>query len=230
MQNNTVQTLIDYVKDISGQTNASTAKILRALNFGTDHLSYLKMMASGRADWDSRNHGDLNRTTTTTSNSKLLLENELTSVKKLELLGSNGEYRTLDPIDRRDDAYESMKNQSGTPTAYDIDGTVVRLLPTPDASHTYRITFSRIHPRFSADNLSQATGMNPLDEEYVALYAADKIMLGVSDSARVQVRNELTVKAEEIKHAANRKDQASPRRMKPTLTSAFSKRLTSRTQ
>ena len=45
MIQNTVQTLIDYVKDLSGQTNLANAKAIRALNFGADHLSVIKLMA-----------------------------------------------------------------------------------------------------------------------------------------------------------------------------------------
>ena len=47
MQTNTVQTLLDYVKDLSGQTNVATAKVIRALNFGTDNLTYLKLLTTG---------------------------------------------------------------------------------------------------------------------------------------------------------------------------------------
>ena len=230
MQENNVQSLIDYVKDLTGQTNASDAKIVRALNFGTDHLSYLKMMASGRADWDSRNHGDIQVVTATTSDALLTLENELVSVKKLELQKPDGSYTTLEPVDQRTDEYEGLKNQSGTPTNYDIVGNTLRLLPVPTASFTYKLTFARIHPRYATDNLTQATGLNPVDEEYVALYAADRLMIGTNDPSRAQVRNELTVKAEEVKHAANHKDQSSARRMKPVLNSAFNRNLTSRTQ
>lgn len=225
MQNRTVQTLIDYIKDLTGQTNLTNAKAIRALNFGTDHLSYLKKVASGRSDWDSANHGDVSRVTTTTGDSKLELENELVSIKKLEFIAASGEYKTLEPIDRRDTTYEALKNATGTPTHYDLSGNFVRLLPTPNQTFTYRLTYGRIHPRFSVDNLTQATGLDPLDEEYVALYAADRIMIGVSDSARTAIRNELVMKAEEVKLSAQTKDQASARRMKPKVHSAFSKQL-----
>lgn len=224
MQNNTVTTLIDYVKDLTGLTNATNAKIIRALNFGTDHLSLLKTMAGSRADWDSSNHGDISRVTTTTSDSTLDLENELVTVKKLELVGSNGEYKTIEPTDRRYDGYESIKNATGTPTHYDIVGNTVRLMPTPDQSFTYRLTFGRVHPRYSVDNLTQATGLSPLDEEYVALYAADRLMIGANDPSRVAIRQELQIKKDEVIMVETKKDQSSARRMRPMQMAAFSNR------
>jgi hypothetical protein len=60
-------------------------------------------------------------------------------------------------------------------------------------------------------------------EEYVALYAADKIMLGTSDSARSAVRNELTVKQEEVRDIFSRRNQSRPMRLKATVPNAFMK-------
>lgn len=221
MQTNTVQTLIDYVKDISGQTNASTAKIIRALNFGTDHLSTLKLIAGGRFNYDSSNQTDVSRVTVTTSDNTLLLEDEMVTLQGLEIY-LNGQYKKLEPIDFRDSDYETLQNQTGTPTSYDLSGQRIIPLPVPDASYTYRLTYGRVHPRYSEDNLTSDTGLLPTEEEYVALYAADKIMLGTSDSARVQVRNELTVKAKEVKKMASLRDQNTPRKLK-TSVGAFTK-------
>lgn len=221
MQTNTVQTLIDYVKDISGQTNASTAKIIRALNFGTDHLSTLKLIAGGRFNYDSSNQTDVSRVTVTTSDNTLLLEDEMVTLQGLEIY-LNGQYKKLEPIDFRDSDYETLQNQTGTPTSYDLSGQRIIPLPVPDASYTYRLTYGRVHPRYSEYNLTSDTGLLPTEEEYVALYAADKIMLGTSDSARVQVRNELTVKAKEVKKMASLRDQNTPRKLK-TSVGAFTK-------
>ena len=222
MQTNTVQTLIEYVKDISGQSNVSNAKVIRALNFGVDHYSYLALTASGRYSWDSRNQTDVSRVTTSSAEPTLLIEDELISVLDVEIL-VNGKYSTLRTLDRQDGEYEAYKGATGLPVAYDLVGQEIRPLPVPDKSYTYRLTYGRAHPRFTVDNLTQSTGVIPVQEEYVALYAADRVMLGMSDSARSAVRNELTIKEQEIKDLFSKRDQATSRRLKAKIPNVFTR-------
>lgn len=223
----TVQTLIDYVKDLSGQTNAATAKIIRALNFGADHLSVIKLMAGSKSNPDSSNNTDLSRTSVTTADLTLSLsggtldEGEALTFRHLEIL-TGDTYTRLLPIDSRDSEYEYLQNQTGEPTHFDIEGNILRLLPKPNTSYTYRLSYGRVHPRFSANNLTQATGLLPNEEEYVALYAADRLMIGSSDSSRSWVRNEITIKAEEIKKMTALRDQSVSKRLKPRA-STFSR-------
>lgn len=220
MIQNNVQTLVDYVKDLSGQSNAPIDKIIRALNFGTDHLSVIKLMAGSKTNPDSSNNTDLPRTVVTTSDTTLSLsggtldEGEALSFRHLEI-GVDGGYRRLFPIDSRDSQYEYLQNQSGTPDYYDIDGNTIRLFPVPDGAYTYRLWYGRVHPRFSGSNLTQSTGLLPNEEEYVALYAADRIMIGMSDSARAGVRGELSLKENEIKKMTALRDQTTSKRLKP---------------
>lgn len=233
MQQYTVQTLIDYVKDLSGQTNATTAKIIRALNFGVDHLSVIKLMAGSKVNPDSSNNTDLARTSVTTSALTLSLSGgdvdtgEALTFRHLEI-ATGDTYTRLIPIDSRDSEYEYLQNQSGEPTHFDIDGNILRPLPKPDASYTYRLSYGRVHPRFSEDNLTQSTGLLPNEEEYVALYAADRLMIGGNDPSRTQIRNELTVKADEIKKMTALRDQTVSKRLKPRVEK-FSRNSFSRT-
>lgn len=216
----TVQTLIDYVKDLSGQTNATTAKIIRALNFGVDHLSVIKLMAGSKTNPDSSNHTDLSRTSVTTSALTLSLSGgtldngEALTFRHLEL-ATGDTYTRLFPIDSRDGEYEDLQNQSGQPIYFDIEGNILRLFPKPAASYTYRLSYGRVHPRFSADNLTQATGLLPNEEEYVALYAADRLMMGSNDPSRTGIRNEMTVKENEIVKMTGLRDQSASKRIKP---------------
>jgi hypothetical protein len=210
-----VQTLIDYVKDLSGLTNASDTKIIRALNFAVDNLSILKQLAGGKNNPDSSNHDDLPRVTVTASTATLSLSGgdldagELLTLKRLELL-VDGKYEALEPIDALDAGYTSLEGQTGQPTHFNPEGQIVRLYPQPDGSYTYRMSYGRVHPRYSADNLTQATGLLPGEEEYVALYATDRLMIGSNDPSRTQIRNELTVKAQEVRDVESKRDQSRP--------------------
>ena len=220
MITNTVQTLIEEVKDLSGQTNATNAKVIRLLNRGTDRLSAIRLEIARKSGWDSRNQTDVSRVTTTTSDATLQLEDELLTLLELERENADGTFTTLNPIDRRDSQYAALKNQTGTPSAYDMNGRLLRPLPAPTASVTYRLTYGRPHPRYTVDNLAQGSGVMPTEEEFVIFYAADRLMIGMSDSARAAVRNELTVMERNIEKMAANVDQATPKRLKPQTRAA----------
>ena len=222
MVENTVQTLIDEVKDLSGQTNLPTAKAIRVLNRGTDRLSAIRLEVARKSGWDSRNQTDVSRVSTTTSDTTLSLENELLTLLELERQNSDGTYTKLAPIDRRDSEYQALKNETGTPTSFDLDGRLIRPLPAPDSSNTYRLTYGRVHPRFTTDNLTQSTGVLATEEEFLVFYAADRVMIGTNDPSRTQVRNELTVMEGNIKEMAAAVDQATVNRLKPKLNRVFS--------
>lgn len=230
MVTNTVQTLIDYTKDLSGQSNATTAKIIRALNFGVDSLSTISLIASGRNKNDSRNHGDVSRVTTsvTAGTTKLMLETELATIQQMDIL-VDGKYVRVEPIDRRDNERVPLDNTYGTgrPKYYDVEAGYAYLYPVPDTTYTIRLTYGRPHPRFTADNLTQETGVMPLHEEYLALFAADRLMIGSNDPSRAQVRNELERVRMDVVDLFKLQDQDRPMRLKPNLDSAFSSRFNS---
>lgn len=230
MVTNTVQTLIDYVKDLSGQTNATTAKIIRALNFGVDSLSTLSLIASGRNKNDSRNHGDIPRVTTsvTAGTTKVSLETETSTIQQMDIL-VDGKYVRVEPIDRRDNERVPLDNtySTGRPKFYDVEAGHAYLYPVPDTTYTIRLTYGRPHPRFTADNLTQETGVMPLHEEYLALFAANRLMIGTNDPSSTQVRNELERVRMDVVDLFKIQDQDKPRRLKPKLTAAFSSRFNS---
>lgn len=228
MQSNTVQTLIEFVKDLTGQTNASDAKIIRALNFSVDHYTYLAITSSGKWKFDSANHDDLPRITTTidSSESKVSLPVALIAIDKLEVKEGD-KYQVVQPIDRRDNQHESLETvyaSNGLPRFYDYDSAYIYFYPTSDTSRTVSISYSRAHPRFSTGNLTQSVGVVPVHEEYLALYAADRLMIGSNDPSRTQIRNEMQVKQDEIRDLFSKRDQDTQRRLKANIPSVFMRR------
>lgn len=227
MVTNTLQTIIDYVKDLTGQTNASDEKIIRAVNFGVDNLAFLSLTAAGRFKPDSRNHGDVNRviTTVTSGTTKLLLESELVTISQMDI-EVGGVWRRLEPTDRSEsrDTPLDTSNATGTPTSYDVEGNHAYLYPVPNATFRVRLSFGRAHPRFTVADLASELGINPLHEEYVAFFAADRILIGTSDASRVQVRNELASLRADVIELFKSQDQDTVRRLKPKLNTAFSSR------
>lgn len=218
METNTVQTLIDSIKDLSGQTNLDNDKAIRALNFGADDYSRLAVFSSGKWKQDSPNSTGLPRITTTISgsNAKVSLPTELLAIEKVEIQ-VDGKYQPVDPVDIRDDksiSLETKHDTAGTPLKYDYDSGYLYIYPVSDVSRTLRVTYSRAHPRFTADNLTQATGVVPIDDEYIVLYATKYVMTGTNDPSITGIKNDLAVLKNDIKNAFSKRDMDTKRRLK----------------
>jgi hypothetical protein len=223
MVTNTLQTLIDYTKDLTGLTNVSNAKVIRAINFGVDSLSFLSLLASGRVKNDSRKHGDVPRVTTTVlaGETKVSLEDELATLQGIDI-NVEGRWIKLGTVDRRDIS-EPLDTHYGTgvPRDYDVEAGHAYLYPVPDASYELRLTYGRPHPRFEEADLALSTGIMPLHEEYVALFAADRLMIGSNDPSRAQIRNELAVIRKDVIDSFKIQDESAPKRIKPKQSGAF---------
>lgn len=223
MQTNTLADTIEYIKDLTGQSNASTSKIVRAVNYAVDHYTYLALTSSGRWKWDSTNQTDVPRLTTTISSGVVELESDTITIQQAEIL-ENGKYQILHPIDIRDNQEQPISEENsgtGVPRYYDLSGRLLYVFPAPDTARTLRLTVGRAHPRFDPTDTSVSLGVPPIHEEYIALYAADRIMIGSSDSARTAIRNELTIKQEEIRDLFSKRDQDTGRRIKGSIPSVF---------
>ena len=226
MQENTVQTLIDYVKDLTGLTNASNAKIIRALNFGVDDYTRQRVLSTKRWTIDSTNHGNINRITATitSSDNKISLPIELLGIRQVEVTDNNGYYQTVEPTDIQEHGGEVLSTTyrtNGMPKYYDVQSNHAYLYPASDTSRTIRITYTRNHPRFTVDNLTQDVGVLPIDDEYVALYAADKLMIGANNPIRAQIRNDLEMKKREMKQTFANLDQDTHKRLVSKQGGAF---------
>lgn len=227
METNTVQTLIDSVKDLTGLTNLQTAKAIRALNFGVDDYSRQTILASGKWRQDSTNHGNISRITATLASgaTKLSLPTELIAIRQVEIQ-VDGKYQIVDPTDIHDHAATPLDTQysaSGKPKYYDYDSNHLYFYPPSDEARTVRVTYSRAHPRFAADNLTQNTGVLQIDEEYVVLYAADYVAIGSSDTARVPIAEKLERKRKELHQTFANLDQDTPKRLVSNQRAAFTR-------
>lgn len=224
MQTNTVQTLIDYVKDITGLSNASDAKIIRALNFGVDDYSRQRILSSKRFTPDSINHGNVARVTGVASSGKLSLDSlpDLIGIRQVEVL-VGGSYKKLESVDVKDESLplDTLYAGSGTPQVYDVRSNTIYIYPS--SSQTIRVEYTRNHPRFSTSNLTQDVGVLNIDEEYVALFASDRLMIGSNNPSRTQVRNELELKKREMQQTFANLDQDYSKRVTTKVQPTFSR-------
>jgi len=223
METTTLEDLIQEIKDTTGLTNLSDAKVIRAINRGLDHYSYMGLTSSGTWKWDSRLNSDISRVTgTVTTSGKVSIENELVTVEHVEVL-VNGKYKTLVQKDQRDSSepLDSAYSATGTPAYYDIEGRFIRVYPLPDTSYTVRVSYGRAHKRFTVADLESSIGVEPIHEEYIELYASRKLMRGSNDPILTDIRAELKEKQEEIRDLFSKRDQDTPRRLKAKIPSTF---------
>lgn len=225
MITNTLADLIEDIKDLTGLTNLTDAKAVRAINYAADHYTYLALTSSGRWKWDSRNQTDIARLTTTITSAtdKVELEADTITIQQVEVLVDD-KYQIVHPIDIRDNQDQPLQSEysvAGVPSYYDFNGRHLYLFPVSDSSRTLRVTVGRAHPRFTSSDVTVELGVSPIHEEYILLYASDRLMIGGNHAKRTQIRNEVTVKQEEIRDLFSKRDQDSGRRIKSSIPSVF---------
>lgn len=227
METNTVQTLKDYVIDLTGQTDLKDSKFIRALNFTVDEYSRIRIFGSGKWKRDSTNHGDLARVTTTASGQKVSLESEMIAIEYVDIIGDDGKYHRITPKDQRDFDVppDTLYDTAGFPVVYDYDNHHLYFYPSLSSTRTIRLSYKRAHPRFTTSSLSsQDIGIVPIDEEFLAVGTAKRITIGSNDPSHVEIREMYERMKEDIKNSIPLQDQDTPQRMKGTVPTVFQRR------
>lgn len=226
METNTLQTLKDYTIDLTGLSNLTDAKFVRAVNFSVDDYSRIKIFGSGKWKRDSSNHGDIARVTTSASGDKVSLESELIALEYVDIY-YDGKYYRVNPKDQRDsqEPLDSVYNNAGLPKFYDYDNHHLYFYPSLGTTRTIRLSYKRAHPRFTTSTLSaQSIGIVPIDDEFLALGAAKRLTIGSNDPSHVEIRDMYERMKEDIKNSLPLQDQDTPQVLKGTVASVFKRR------
>lgn len=225
MEENTLQTIIDYIKDLTGQTDASDAKIVRAINFTVDEYSRIRITGSGKWKRGFSNHGDLSTVTTTLSGNKLSLESEMIAIERVDIQDS-GKYRNVLPTDLKDhdEPLDAIYETSALPKYYDYDHHHLYFYPGSDTSRTVRVHYKRAHPRFTTSNLTASLGIIPIDEEFLAIGASARLTIGSNDPSHVSIRSMYEGMKADIKDSQSKEDQNTPRKLKGNIPSVFKRK------
>lgn len=222
MRENTLQDLIETIKDYTGQTNLKNDKAVRAINYAADEYSRIQIFTNSRWKRDSANQGDIAVVTAEVTGRKASLETELIAIEYVDVL-INGQYRRLDPTEnkKQDIPLDTQYNVAGNPREYDYDNHHVYFYPAISGTATVRIGYRRAHPRFTVDNLTQNTGVVPIDDEFLALGGAVRVMLGKNDTAFASTRDMYERMKQDIVDSIPKQDLDTPKRMIPQRQNAF---------
>lgn len=223
----TYQTALDQLKFLTGQDNLSDADGTRLLDFAIDSYSDIAMKGDGRWKFDAH-------TTTThpiatanlvASQNDYELDTNFLQIDRVECLVEDT-WTVLTPIDRRDDRatpLSELYEDDGTPEAYDYDGNSIFLYPAPDTAVTAGLKVFYTRPVSYITALSDTIGIPRIHTEYLALKGASRLSLKTNDQNRAQLVMEVEKMEEQIRQYFARRDEGTPKRLKPKQEGAFNR-------
>ena len=224
----TKQGLYQHLKFITGQDSLGIEDATRLFNFAADRYSYLALTSSGRWNFDDTNHvdGDGDKTfniATATLNSgetAIPLETSFLTINQVSVVNDNGKKVVLRPIDTRDDKSDVLRETysvAGTPEKYDYNAHSLFIYPASGTSRTIEVQYGRAMKHFSTSDTSVSPGIPSIHYEYLVLYAAEQLSTRTQDNAYTQFRDARMRMEAEIRDWYSRRDQDSPRRLKPLM-------------
>jgi len=222
MIQNTLSDTIEYIKDLTGLTNASDAKIVRAINYAADDYSRIQIFSGGKWKKQSSNHTDLSKASTTVTGSVVSLETEVIALEYVDYY-RDGKWVRLNPTDQRDNnqPLDSIHSSGDYATEYDYDDHNLYFYPGFSSATSVRISYKRAHPRFDPTDLTVGMGVTPIDDEFLALGGATRLTIGSNDPSHVSIRNMYETMRLEIKDSIPKQDQNTPQRIKSNIPSVF---------
>lgn len=234
----TIEELIDDLKFVTGQDSLTNARAVKLFNYAKDNYSYIALTASGRWKFDDYTHensdGDSTNpraiATLNANEESIPLETSFLTVEQVQVY-IDGEWKVITPIDvrdRKDNTLSAIYKTNGVPQFYDYDSHNLYMYPKSDSSRQVRVLYSRAGKHFTSSDLTQYTGIPSIHDEYLVMYAGDKLSFRTVDGARVDFRNEL-VKWEgidgtsggKIRDYYSKRDQDTPRRLKGITPNVF---------
>lgn len=224
MENNTIQTLVDHLKFLSGSDTLTDEQAIRLLNFAVDDYSYIAITSSGRAKFDANTNSTYPRATTTLSSGSVEIDNTFLAVNKVKIT-VNGKKVVLQPLDSRDYKDTDLSAEfsgTGVPKYYDWDANGIFVYPTPDTSYTMEIEYTRAHPRYSTSSMTASVGIPSIHEEYLVIHALHKLAVrNVDTTTRAEMRNEKENFEKRIRDFYSKRDQDTVQQLTGSVPSVF---------
>lgn len=222
-----LQGLYQHLKFISGQDSLSIQDATRLFNFATDRYSYLALTSSGRWKFHDTNHvdGDLDKTypiataTLNAGENSIPLETYFLTIEQVTIT-DGGKKKVLRPVDIRDDKYNDLRTvygEQGIPETYDYNAHSLFVYPSSNSSRTIEVQYGRAMKHFSITDTDVVPGIPSIHHEYLTLYSTEQLMMRTNDSTYSAVRDARMRMEMEIKDWYSKRDQDTPRQLKPKV-------------
>ena len=241
-----LQGIFQHTKYLSGQDNLNIKDFTRLANFAMDDYSSIVFSVDGRWKFDdsTRSTNPIGYTQLTSGDRNYQLDTNFLVINRVEVK-IDGKYKVLNPIDERDYKDVSLETHfetDGTPKYYDYDGVNIKLYPSPDftdsgdnsviANNSLKVEHSKPTVYFDVADTTATIGIPRIHHEYIALKAAEKVMLKGNDPSITSIRQELVqwegleeqgrLSGGKIREYFSIRDKNTTRRLKPRIDTTFS--------
>ena len=173
-----------YIFWISGSyetdaTQYSTITFIGLANRALDKARIRIMQAMNyRFNADDQNFTTLSIGTTDVpaNQDHISIADDHLTVRRVRIKDKQGNYKTLEPTDRRDLGDDELK-ATGEPSKFDLMGQSIFFHPIPDYSTEAELEFDRSSSYFAENDTAKTPGIAEPWHPYVALFAAKEYML-----------------------------------------------------
>lgn len=136
----TYLTLVDHARYWSGTNSTSypIGPLTRNINLALDRVTVLIMRSDARWQWDDINNADepIGTTALTSGQRQYSIGSAHLKILKVRIRDPQGNFVSLDPVDRRDLTDSQLTEGNGTPRKYDKIGDSIHLYPAPNHTNS----------------------------------------------------------------------------------------------
>lgn len=183
---------------------------VRSANFALDRVTAQIMRFDRRWKWDDSNRADLPVAVRSivAGQDNYTLEIDHLKILRVRIKNKNGEWRTLQPKDRRT-VSDELLSESGQPFAYDKLGRSIFPLPVPDysAEDGLEIEFQRGADYFVLEDGDREPGFASQFHRLVSLYMAeDFLLMGDMAQRLTRVQQKIQIMEAELQQFYEQRD------------------------
>lgn len=161
----------------------------RSANFALDAVVRKIFQANGRWQYDDANNTDITIATTdlVANQDNYTLADAHLRISRVRMIGKDGNWKTLRPIDRRDESDRQLA-KTGEPYVYDKMGRSVLPLPVPDyaVAGGVEMSFDRGSNYFAVTDTTKEPGIPSIFHRYISLYSAQDFVLALEIPNKLQ--------------------------------------------
>ena len=174
--------IVQDINDWCGTDDTSypIAKKTRDINAWLDRVVSLILQSDGRWQWDDSNYTDLPIGTGNLVSGQQdynIAGSTFLNLSRLEVMGTDGCYHLVEPIDEHDiqsQALSEYMKTPGMPLKYDKKGDSVFLYPVPSSDKVtlvkgLKVSFQRVGSYFTSADTTKSPGFNPLFHRILSL-------------------------------------------------------------
>lgn len=225
----------EQAKRRTGATNITDTVGLEYVNFALDNYSLIYMDTDGRWKFDDSRNTDHPKgyAAVVSGQHDYQLDSTFLHVDQVNIK-YDGTWRTLDALDRTGTTGKPLDqeyNTAGIPKYFDYDGQSIWLYPAPNWSDSGDLTdtanlslrVDHTRPAEYVTTLATTLGIPQTHRGYLLADICYQIATATNDPSMTVFEREMEKQERRVRNDFTMRDEASPRRMKPKVDTAFNR-------